>query len=116
MCEASLATDLILSRASRFHFVFTNLGGLEVTAGTPYKLINNGGINPGDSLDPAYLAGTLPGGLSGALQITGGDLELVVTPNAAPSASLSDMSGNFGVMLDASFGDETNPTVAGFTH
>jgi fibronectin-binding autotransporter adhesin len=55
-------------------FAFTNLGGLEV--GT-YKLITSGGIV--GTLDPANLGGSL-GAFSGALRITGNDLELVVTP------------------------------------
>ena len=57
------------------NFVFTNLGGLQV--GT-YKLITSSGINPGDTLDAANLSGAI-GALTGTLQITGGDLELVVS-------------------------------------
>ncbi len=60
-------------------FVFTNLGGLEVTGGTPYKLITSSGITALNTLDPANLTGTLPGGLTGTLQLNGGDLELAVT-------------------------------------
>lgn len=70
-------------------FVFTNLGGLQVTLGTPYKLITSGGINPGDTLDPANLEGALPGGFIGALQITGNDIELVVTPTRRPPFPIS---------------------------
>jgi autotransporter-associated beta strand protein len=58
-------------------FVFTNLGGLQVTGGTPYKLITSSGLT--GSLDPANLSGPLGGGLTGTLQITGNDVELVVT-------------------------------------
>ena len=68
-------------------FVFTNLGGLEVTAGTPYKLITSGSLNLGDTLDPGSLTGALPDGFIGALQITGNDIELVVTANTAPTIS-----------------------------
>ncbi len=68
-------------------FIFTNLGGLEVTAGTPYKLITSGAINPGDTLDPTNLMGALPGGFIGTLQITGNDIELVVIANTAPTIS-----------------------------
>jgi hypothetical protein len=63
-------------------FVFTNLGGLQITGGTPYKLITSSGITALNTLDPANLTGTLPGGLTGTLQITGGDLELAVTPGS----------------------------------
>jgi fibronectin-binding autotransporter adhesin len=60
-------------------FAFTDLGGLEVTGGTPYKLITSGGISGTLDSTPANLTGTLPGGLTGTLQITGGDVELVVS-------------------------------------
>jgi fibronectin-binding autotransporter adhesin len=66
-------------------FVFSNLGGLEVTGGTPYKLITSGGITALDTLNPADLSGTLPGGLTGTLQIIGGDVELVVTSGGGSS-------------------------------
>jgi autotransporter-associated beta strand protein len=56
-------------------FSFTNVGGLE--PGT-YKLITSGGINSGDTLDSANLVGTI-GAFTVALQITGNDLELVVS-------------------------------------
>jgi autotransporter-associated beta strand protein len=54
-------------------FVFTNLGGLQ--AGT-YKLITSGGIS--GTLDGADLSSAI-GAFTGTLQITGNDLELVVT-------------------------------------
>lgn len=96
-------------------FVFTNLGGLQVTLGTPYKLITSGGINPGDTLDPANLEGALPGGFIGALQITGNDIELVVTPNTAPTISdITDQTVPSGIdtgVLDFTITDEFVNTV-----
>ncbi len=62
-------------------FNFNNLGGLQVTGATPYKLITSGGIS--GSLDSANLNGSLGGGLTGALQINGNDIELVVTSSGA---------------------------------
>jgi autotransporter-associated beta strand protein len=56
-------------------FEFTNLGGLE--AGT-YTLVTSGGINGGDSLDPANLTGTI-GSLDGTLRIDGSSIVLDVT-------------------------------------
>ncbi len=96
-------------------FVFTNLGGLEVTLGTPYKLITSGGINPGDALDSGNLGGALPGGFIGALQITGNDIELVVIPNTAPTISnITDQTVPSGIdtgALDFTITDEVVNTV-----
>jgi autotransporter-associated beta strand protein len=96
-------------------FVFTNLGGLQVTGGTPYKLITSGGITALNTLDPADLSGSLGGGFTGTLQITGNDLELVVTSggNTAPTISaISNLSvpsgGNTGP-LAFTVGDAETP-------
>jgi autotransporter-associated beta strand protein len=66
-------------------FVFTNLGGLQATGATPYKLITSGGIS--GSLNAANLSGSLGGGLTGTLQVTGNDIELVVTGGVGNYAS-----------------------------
>jgi fibronectin-binding autotransporter adhesin len=58
-------------------FVFTDLGGLQVTGGTPYKLITTTTGIIG-SLDSGNLSGPLPGGLTGTLQINGNDIKLLV--------------------------------------
>lgn len=58
------------------NFTFTNLGGLQ--AGT-YKLVTSGGINLGDTLDGANIAGPIAPGFNGTLQINGNDLEIVVS-------------------------------------
>lgn len=60
-------------------FVFTNAGGL--TPGT-YKLITGASAITG-TLNPADLTGPV-GSFDGALQITGTDIELVVTGGASP--------------------------------
>ena len=92
-------------------FTFTNLGGLQVTGGTPYKLITSGGITALNTLDPANLTGLLPGGLlTGTLQISGNDIELVVTlSNTAPTISdvtnLSIPSGGTTGPLSVTVGD-----------
>ena len=92
-------------------FTFTNLGGLQVTGGTPYKLITSGGITALNTLDPANLTGSLPGGLlTGTLQISGNDIELVVTlSNTAPTISdvtnLSIPSGGTTGPLSVTVGD-----------
>jgi autotransporter-associated beta strand protein len=56
--------------------VITNLGGLE--PGT-YKLITSGGIN--GTLDPSKLSGLI-GTFAGTLQLSGNDLELVISPSS----------------------------------
>lgn len=61
------------------NFVFTNAGGLE--AGT-YKLITATTALTG-TLDPANLTGTV-GSFDATLQITGNDVELVLTGGASP--------------------------------
>ena len=76
-------------------FVFTDLGGME--DGT-YKLITSGGIT--GSLAPANLSGSIGVGGTGTLQITGNDLELVVTGLGALTPPT--LSG-FGPLSGSSF-------------
>jgi hypothetical protein len=62
--------------------------GLEV--GT-YKLITSGGIT--GTLNSADLGGSLGAAFNGALQITGNDLELVVSVPPAPATLTNSLSG-----------------------
>jgi autotransporter-associated beta strand protein len=84
-------------------FVFTNVGGLE--AGT-YKLITGATAITG-ILDPANLTGPV-GSFDGALQITGNDIELVVTGGASPYLT---WSGGPAADVDTN-GDGVNNGVA----
>ena len=68
-------------------FVFNNLGGLE--AGT-YKLITSGGVS--GTLDGADLSGSI-GAFTGTLQITGNDLELVVSSGGCVSPTAYNVTG-----------------------
>ncbi len=62
-------------------FVFTNLGGLQ---NGKYTLITSGSISIGDYLDAADLSGAIGGGGFGALQISGNNIELVVSGIIGP--------------------------------
>jgi autotransporter-associated beta strand protein len=84
-------------------FVFTNAGGL--TAGT-YKLITGASAITG-ILDPANLTGPV-GSFDGALQITGTDIELVLTGGATPYLT---WSGGPGADVDTN-GDGVDNGVA----
>lgn len=84
-------------------FVFTNAGGL--TAGT-YKLITGASAITG-TLNPANLTGPV-GSFDGALQITGTDIELVLTGGATPYLT---WSGGPGADVDTN-GDGVDNGVA----
>lgn len=83
-------------------FTFSDLPGLQ--NGT-YKLITSSGLTGGSSLDPTLgsLTGTIgASSAQGTLQLTGGDLELVVT--GAPSSDpFEDWAG-----LGVNFEDDAN--------